>query len=69
MHPIGLFDLGLLYYRDRLTKLNIIKNKNYKKKYARSDDPSSKFYNKEIKINKFIKHEKFIEKIINMILF
>ena len=62
--PIGLFDLGLLYYRqDRVPKpQTLLETKVIKKDTTWCDDPSSKFYNKEIKINKFISHEKFYRK-------
>ena len=62
--PIGLFDLGNLFYRpDRVPKPEtLIKTKIIKKDTAWCDDPSSRFYNKEIKINKFINHEKFYRK-------
>ena len=62
--PIGLFDLGLLYYRqDRVPKpQTLLETKIIKKDTTWCDDPSSKFYNKEIKINKFISHEKFYRK-------
>ena len=58
--PSGIFHLGNVYYRsDRvkkpLTKLKCIKiNKNM----VWCNDPFSKFYNKKIKVNKKIKHEK-----------
>ena len=58
--PSGIFQLGNVYYRsDRvkkpLTKLKCIKiNKNM----VWCNDPFSKFYNKKIKVNKKIKHEK-----------
>ena len=62
--PIGLFDLGILYYRsDRIPKpQTFLETKIIKKNTAWCDDPSSKFYNKEIKINKSINHEKFYRK-------
>jgi L,D-peptidoglycan transpeptidase YkuD (ErfK/YbiS/YcfS/YnhG family) len=62
--PIGVFDLGLLYYRpDRVSKPEtLLKTKIIKKNTAWCDDPSSKFYNREIKINKFINHEKLYRK-------
>jgi len=58
--PKGIFELGILYYRsDRIPKpQTLIKTKIIKKSTAWCDDSSSKFYNKEIKINKFINHEK-----------
>ena len=62
--PIGLFNLGLLYYRqDRVPKpQTLLETKIIKKDTTWCDDPSNKFYNKEIKINKFISHEKFYRK-------
>ena len=58
--PKGTFDLGIVYYRsDRTHKpQTLLKTKIIKRNYAWCDDPLSKFYNKEIKINKFINHEK-----------
>ena len=58
--PIGIFDLGIVYYRaDHITKpLTLLKKKIIKKNTAWCNDPSSKFYNKEIKVNKLINHEK-----------
>ena len=58
--PKGLFDLGTLYYRsDRVQKpQTLLKTKIIKKDTGWCDDPLSKFYNKEIKINKSINHEK-----------
>jgi len=58
--PKGTFKLGNLYYReDRvikpITKLIV---KKIKKNIGWCNDSKSKFYNKEIKINKNIKHEK-----------
>ena len=58
--PSGIFQLGNVYYRsDRvkkpLTKLKCIK---ISKKMGLCNDPFSKFYNKKIKANKKIKHEK-----------
>ena len=58
--PSGIFHLGNVYYRsDRvkkpLTKLKCIK---IKKSMGWCNDPLSKFYNKKIKTNKKIKHEK-----------
>ena len=40
----------------------MLETKVIKKDTTWCDDPSSKFYNKEIKINKFISHEKFYRK-------
>ena len=58
--PKGLFGLGKLYYRaDRVEKpISKIEAKIIKKDMGWCDDVTSKFYNKEIKINKKIKHEK-----------
>ena len=58
--PSGIFHLGNVYYRsDRvkkpLTKLKCIK---INKSMGWCNDPLSKFYNKKIKTNKKIKHEK-----------
>ena len=62
--PIGVFDLGVVYYRsDRVTKpQTLLKTKIIKKNTAWCDDPLSKFYNKEIKINKITNHEKFFRR-------
>ena len=58
--PRGLFDLGTVYYRsDRVQKpQTLLKTKIIKKDTAWCDDPASKFYNKEMRINKSINHEK-----------
>ena len=58
--PKGTFKLGTLYYRkDRVNKPTTnLKIKNIKKNMGWCNDIKSKFYNKEIKINKKIKHEK-----------
>tara|TARA_B110000090_G_C13222046_1_gene385225 strand:+ start:144 stop:635 length:492 start_codon:yes stop_codon:yes gene_type:complete len=58
--PKGVFSLGKLYYRaDRVRKPTTkISTKIIKKNMGWCDDVTSKFYNKEIKINKNIKHEK-----------
>ena len=58
--PKGLFTLGKIYYRpDRVKKpkTNIFLKK-ITKKMGWCDDPNSKYYNSEIKINKRIKCEK-----------
>ena len=62
--PKGLFSLGNVYYRkDRnkkpITKLNCI---SIKKKMVWCNDVRNKKYNKLIKINKKIKHEKMFRK-------
>ena len=62
--PRGVFSLGKLYYRaDRVEKpISKIKTKIIKKNMGWCDDITSKFYNKEIKINKKIKYEKLFRK-------
>ena len=57
--PKGTFKIGLVYYRaDRIKKPNtLIKLKAIKPNMAWCDDPKSKFYNKEIKVNESISHE------------
>ena len=62
--PKGMYSLGPIYYRkDRLSnfrsKLQKIK---IKKNMGWCDDVTSKFYNKLIKVNKKIKHEKLFLK-------
>ena len=58
--PRGVFSLGKLYYRaDREKKpLTQIPTKIIKKNMVWCDNPKSKYYNKETKINKNTKHEK-----------
>ena len=58
--PKGVFSLGKLYYRaDKVKKPTTkISTKIIKKNMGWCDDVTSKFYNKEMKINKNIKHEK-----------
>ena len=62
--PKGTFKIGLVYYRaDRIKKPNtIIKLKVIKPDMAWCNDPKSKFYNKEIKINESIRHEMLYRK-------
>ena len=62
--PKGTFEIGLVYYRaDRIKKPNtLIKLKVIKSDMAWCSDPKSKFYNKEIKINKLINHERLYRK-------
>ncbi len=62
--PTGTFSLGPVYYRnDRLdkpyTKLKTIR---INKQMGWCDDPNNAYYNKEIKLNKKIKAEKFYRK-------
>ncbi len=58
--PLGKFKIGTLYWRKDRVQLpkNKLLCKKIKKNMAWCNDPSSKYYNKEIKINKKIKHEK-----------
>ena len=58
--PKGVFSLGKLYYRaDREKKpVTQIPTKIIKKNMVWCDNPKSKYYNKETKINKNTKHEK-----------
>ena len=58
--PRGVFSLGKLYYRaDREKKpVTQIPAKIIKKNMVWCDNPKSKYYNKETKINKNTKHEK-----------
>ena len=58
--PSGTFKFGTLYWRpDRVKKPKTkLFCKPINKKMGWCNDPKSKFYNKEIKINKKIKHEK-----------
>ena len=62
--PKGKFSFGKVYYRaDRIKKpRTILRTKIIKKDMGWCYDASSKFYNKEIKINKKIKHEKLYKK-------
>jgi len=58
--PKGLYALGLLYYRkDRLPKLSTkFKKIEIMKNFGWCDDVKSKFYNKPMKTNINVKHEK-----------
>ena len=58
--PIGRFELGTIYWRpDRVPKPNTkLFCKPINKKMGWCNDSKSKFYNREIKINKKIKFEK-----------
>jgi len=58
--PKGLYTLGPLYYRkDRLPKLStILKKIEIMKNFGWCDDVKSKFYNKPIKTNINVRHEK-----------
>ena len=62
--PKGTFEIGHLYFRNKKinkisTKLKVIQ---IKKNMAWCDDVNSNFYNKLIKINKNIRHEKLYRK-------
>ena len=58
--PLGKFKIGTLYWRKDRVQLpkNKLLCKKIKKNMGWCNDPNSKYYNKEIKINKKIKHEK-----------
>ena len=62
--PKGKFKIGALYYRaDRVVKPKTnIKIKIIKKNMAWCTDSKSKFYNKEIILNKKLKHEKLFRR-------
>lgn len=62
--PSGIFSLGKLYYRsDRMKKPETkILIRKITKKMGWCDDVTSKFYNKEIKVNNNIRHEKLFKK-------
>ena len=62
--PIGVFKINKLYYRaDRVEKpITSLKIKIIKKNMGWCNDPKNKLYNKEIKINKLVKHEKLFRK-------
>ena len=62
--PIGLHKINyILYRKDRIKKLDtILKKLPIKKNMGWCDDSKSKKYNKLIKIEKKIKHEKLIRK-------
>ena len=62
--PKGTFKLGKLYYRKDKVKKPITRLivKKIKRNMGWCNDSKSKFYNKEIKINKKIKHEKLFRK-------
>ena len=62
--PIGVFKINKLYYRaDRVEKpITNLKTKIIKKNMGWCNDSKNKLYNKEIKINKLIKHEKLFRK-------
>ena len=62
--PIGVFKINKLYYRaDTVEKpITNLKTKIIKKNMGWCNDPKNKLYNKEIKINKLIKHEKLFRK-------
>ena len=62
--PKGVFTLGALYYRkDRVKKpVTNLKTKIIKSNLGWCNDPKHIFYNKEIKIQKKIRHEKLYRK-------
>ena len=62
--PKGTFKLGTLYYRkDRVKKpITSLMTKNIKKNMGWCNDSKNKLYNREVKVNKNIKHEKLFSK-------
>ena len=62
--PIGTFSLGSVYYRsDRLTKFKTkLKKIKIQRNMGWCDDVDSKFYNKLIKVNNKVHHEKLHRK-------
>ncbi|MDC0200497.1 L,D-transpeptidase family protein [Candidatus Pelagibacter sp.] len=62
--PSGKFKVGKLYWRPDRVQLPVTKlpSKKIKKNMGWCNDSASKFYNKEIKINKKIKYEKLYRK-------
>ncbi len=62
--PKGIYKLGKLFWRKDRVKKPVTKliTKKINKKMAWCTDSNSKFYNKEIKIKKNIKHEKLFRK-------
>lgn len=58
--PKGLYSIGSIYYRrDRISKLETkLKKKVINRNMGWCDDVNSKFYNRPIKTNKKIRHEK-----------
>ena len=62
--PKGIFKLGPIYYRaDRVAKpITKLKCNKINKHMGWSNDIDSKYYNRKIKINKNIKHEKMFRK-------
>ena len=62
--PIGTYKIGKLYYRNDRVKKPITKlsTKKIKKNMTWCNDSKSHFYNKEIKINNKISHEKLFRK-------
>ena len=62
--PKVIFTIGILYYRkDRVKKpITNLKTKNIKKNMGWCNDSKNKYYNKEIRIQKKISHEKLYRK-------
>ena len=62
--PKGIFKLGALYYRkDRVKKpITGLKTKKIKRNMGWCNDSKNKFYNREVKVNKNISHEKLFRK-------
>ena len=64
--PKGTFSLGPVYFREDKFKIldTKLKKIKIKKDMGWCDDANSKFYNKLIKVNKKVKHEKLYKKIV-----
>ena len=62
--PKGIFTIGILYYRkDRIRKpITNLKTKVIQKNMGWCNDSKNKYYNKEIRIQKKISHEKLYRK-------
>jgi len=62
--PKGLYSIGSIYYRrDRISKLETkLKKKVINRDMGWCDDVNSNFYNRHIKINKKVRHEKLFRK-------
>ena len=58
--PIGIYQIGKLYYRpDKIKKIKTeLKKKKIKKNMGWCNDPKSTKYNKEIRVSKKLKYEK-----------
>ena len=68
--PKGIFSIGPVYYRsDRVNKPSTsLKTIIIKSNMGWCNDPKSKFYNKEIKINKKLSMKNYFVRILNIII-